>query len=330
MVSSAQVKALVQSHSEQDDSQFYSIAMQVAAREARAGREKFAQELRDIVDRAKTAAPPKPARTSVVRLVQPRNGDVSSLLDVSYPEYRLRDIVFSPAVKIEVEELLVEQRQSGALAAHGLTPSKRVLLIGPPGTGKTTTAKAIAGELGLPLFIIRFDTLITRYMGETAAKLRLVFDELAETKGVYLFDEVDALGGDRGLSNDVGEVRRILNSFLQFLETDPSDSLILAATNHPQLLDPAMFRRFDKVIHFPLPDAAAIEDVIKNRLATFSLSRLSWQKVINAAKGLSHADICVAAENAAKRVVLAGEKTLPTATLVAALEARPRNRGGSD
>ena len=329
MVSSDQVLALVQSHSEGDDSQFYSVAMQVAAKEARAGRSRFAQELRDLVDQVRARTPLTPKVSSIVPLVQPR-GEVASLLSVSYPNARLTDLVLSTEVEQAVKTILSEQRQRGTLAEYGLTPSRRVLLIGPPGTGKTSTAHVIAGELGLPLYVIRFDTLITKFMGETAAKLRLVFDELSETRGVYLFDEVDALAGDRGLSNDVGEIRRVLNSFLQFLESDTSESLILAATNHPQLLDHAIFRRFDAVLEFPLPNETAIQPVIANRLSAFKLDGISWPKVTAAASGLSHGDLCVAAENAAKRAVLSGKDRILTAALVAALDERPRRKAYGD
>ena len=182
----------------------------------------------------------------------------------------------------------------------------------------------IAGELGLPLFAIRLDSIITKFMGETAAKLRLVFDALVETRGVYLFDEVDALAGDRAAPNDVGEIRRVLNSFLQFLEEDDSDSVVVAATNHPRLLDNALFRRFDTVMDFALPDDKGIRTVIENRLASFSISNLSWKRVISAAEGLSHAEIATAAENAAKRTVLAERARIRTDDLVSALAERAR------
>lgn len=131
-------------------------------------------------------------------------------------------------------------------------------------------------QLHLPLFLIRLDGLITKFMGETAAKLRLVFDALSKTRGVYLFDEVDALGGERARPNDVGEIRRVLNSFLQFHERDESNSLLVAATNHPQKLNRAMFRRFDAVIDYPLPTADVAKAVIRNRLANVHLSRIAW------------------------------------------------------
>jgi AAA+ superfamily predicted ATPase len=161
-------------------------------------------------------------------------------------------------------------------------------------------------------------------MGETAAKLRLIFDALVDTRGVYLFDEVDALAGDRAAPNDVGEIRRVLNSFLQFLEEDSSESIIVAATNHPQLLDNALFRRFDTVMDFALPDDVSVQSVIKNRLATFQIGNLSWPRVIDASRGLSHAEIATAAENSAKRTVLAGRSRILTEDLVAALDERPR------
>ena len=174
------------------------------------------------------------------------------------------------------------------------------------------------------MFAIRLDSIITKFMGETAAKLRLIFDALVETRGVYLFDEVDALAGDRAAPNDVGEIRRVLNSFLQFLEEDASDSVIVAATNHPGLLDSALFRRFDTMMDFALPDEKSIQTVIENRLALFSTSNLSWRRVISAAQRLSHAEIATAAENAAKRTVLAGRARIRTDDLVSALAERTR------
>ena len=178
----------------------------------------------------------------------------------------------------------------------------------------------------MPLFSVLLDGLITKFMGETAAKLRLVFEAAERTRGVYLFDEFDALGGERANPNDVGEARRSLNAFLQFLEQDTSESLLIAATNHVGLLDRALFRRFDDIVTFTLPDEPRILDVMKIRLATMNTSPLEWAAAAKVAAGLSHADIARACDDAAKDAVLADEETIGTRALVAALELRRDGR----
>ncbi len=327
MANADQVKALIKSHAEGDDTRFYSIALQVAARAARSGQGHLAQELRDLVDSLRAEKPGSvgPKRTPVP-VAKPR-GELADLLSVSYPTTRMADLVLEPSVRTQLERVVREQRQHDRLRSQGFHPLSRVLLIGPPGTGKTLSASALAGELRLPLFVIRLDGLITKFMGETAAKLRLVFDALLDTRGVYLFDEVDALGGERSRENDVGEIRRVLNSFLQFLEQDRSDSLLVAATNHPQLLDRAMFRRFDSVIEYPLPTPDVARAVIRNRLATVKLGRIGWNKVDAAASGLSHAEITLAAERAAKDTILGEAGRVDTPALVSALVERHSRTG---
>lgn len=327
MANADQLKALVKSHAEGDDTRFYSIALQVAARAARGGQAHFAQELRDLVDELRKDTRRTPLRKGGPTPVAQPRGDLAGLLSVSYPATRMADLVLDEHVRGQLERVVVEQRQHDRLRARGFRPLRRALLLGPPGTGKTLSASALAGELKLPLFVIRLDGLITKFMGETAAKLRLVFDALIETRGVYLFDEVDALGGERGRDNDVGEIRRVLNSFLQFLEQDQSDSLLVAATNHPQLLDRAMFRRFDTVIQYPLPTRAVGRAVIRNRLSTVRLGRIAWTQVDRAIEDLSHAELTLAAERAAKDAILAGETQVGTARLVSALNERHSRTG---
>ncbi len=186
------------------------------------------------------------------------------------------------------------------------------------------TASVLAGELRVPLFSIQLHSLITKFMGETAAKLRLVFDALEQTRGVYFFDEFDALGGERAASNDVGEIRRVLNSFLQFLEQDVSDSLVIAATNFAGLLDRALFRRFDAVIEYQLPSKETAILIMKARLAMLKTDEVNWNEPADAAEGLSHADVARACEQAAKGAILGDRTSVKTAELVETLaERRP-------
>ncbi len=305
MATADQVKALVRSHADGDDTRFYAIAIQVAAQAARGGHGKSAQELRDLVDQIKErAGAGEPIRgAKAVPIAQPR-GELASLLTVGYPKTRLTDMALAEGLRARLDRVLTEQRERSRILDHGFSPLRKLLLVGPPGTGKTMSAAALAGELGLPLFCIQLDGLITKYMGETAAKLRLVFDAIQSTRGVYLFDEFDALGGERGSKNDVGEIRRVLNSFLQFLEQDRSESLVLGATNHVALLDRALFRRFDSVLDYKLPTAEVAVQVMRARLGLLDTSEIEWGTIAKAAAGLSHAEIAMACEQAAKNAIL--------------------------
>jgi SpoVK/Ycf46/Vps4 family AAA+-type ATPase len=320
MATAEQFKALLRSYVAGDGDRFLTVSMQVAAHAARKGQEKLARELRELIDEAKerAVAPPTNHAVPIARLP----GDLGDLIAASYPKTRMVDMVLSPATRESLLRVVTQYRQQGKLRSHGLSARRKLLLVGPPGSGKTMTAAALAGELHLPLLSARLDGLITKFMGETAAKMRLIFDAMARTRGVYLFDEFDAIGGDRSRPNDVGEMRRVLNSFLQFLEADDSDSLILAATNHEGLLDPALFRRFDDVIRYGLPAPEQAEELIRSRLNQFRLAEVDWGMVREAASGLSYAEVARAGDEAAKEAVLADLDDVPDLALLHALRER--------
>jgi SpoVK/Ycf46/Vps4 family AAA+-type ATPase len=267
-------------------------------------------------------------------MARPR-GEVADLLTVTYPKIHLSDLVLASKTRKVLDRVIREHKTIRDIRAHGLAPRKKLLLVGPPGTGKTMTASAIAGELSLPLFTVRLDRLITRYMGETAAKLRLVFDAIAQTRAIYLFDEFDSIGSERGLANDVGEIRRVVNSFLQMVEQDSSDSVIIAATNHPTILDRALFRRFDDIIRYMLPTEDEIKAALKAKIAGAKPgTQIQWARLASRAKGLSYADITRAAEDALKQALIE-HRALTNADLSAALSERhmtlnhrtPKSRG---
>lgn len=184
------------------------------------------------------------------------------------------------------------------------------------------TAEALAGELKLPLFTVLLHGLITKFMGETAQKLRMIFDAVRTNRGVYLFDEIDALAASRGSENDIGEARRILNSFLQFLDEDTGPSIVVATTNLPEILDRAVLRRFDLVLPYQLPDADAIGKAMRRRLRGFGVESVNWRDVVHHAEGLSTADVVAAGEDAARRAVLGNSSEIRTVAIVASLERR--------
>lgn len=323
MATAEQLIALVDSIGEGDRTRFYRVALQVAAREARKGHKNVARELREAIDKARANEKVVSRSKGPVPIAQPR-GDLEGLLTASFPETSLRQMVLSKPVESSLERLLSEHRQAHRLSEHGLNPRRKLLLVGPPGTGKTFTSQAIAGELKLPLFKVRLEGLITRFMGETAAKLRLVFDAMHAQKGVYLFDEFDSIGADRGTPNDVGEIRRVLSSFLQFIEADESESLIIAATNHIQILDSALFRRFDDVIRYELPDKARRREAFEEFLATFPKKEIDWANIAAASKGLNYADILRVCEDAAKEMILSGGDLIAKNHILDAIKERQR------
>ena len=303
MSSAEQLKALLKSHLEGDDERFLSVALQVAAHEARVGHGKLAVELRALVDQAKNGRDARALAGGPPATPNAR-GLPAGLLDASYPKCRLGDLVLGNGVAQQIERVIREQRHAARIIEQGLAPRSKLLLVGPSGTGKTMTASVLAGELGLALLQVRLDALITKYMGETAARLRQIFDSTSRTRGVYFFDEFDAIGSQRGLANDVGEIRRVLNSFLQMIEQERSHSMVVAATNHSDILDPALFRRFDDVLYYELPDEAQIAKLLKARLARTAVKRLAWRRLAAAAVGLSHADVTRAADEALKDALL--------------------------
>ncbi|MBI5605823.1 MAG: ATP-binding protein [Deltaproteobacteria bacterium] len=321
MATAEQLKSLIKSHLEGDEAHFLSVAMQMAASEARTGHGKLAQEIRLIIDEAKSRKQAiEPSRKSIP-IAQPR-GELSLLLTVAYPKIRLADMILEVEVLERLTRLIKEHRQITKIRSHGLSPRKKLLLIGPPGTGKTMSSGVLAGELGLPLFVVRLDSLITKYMGETAAKLRLIFDAIGQTRGVYLFDEFDSIGSQRGLGNDVGEIRRILNSFLQLIEQDESDSILLAATNHPDILDFALYRRFDDIIKYDLPNRELTIKALQSKLVAFKKSEIDWEGLADIAAGLSYADLSRACEEAIKDTIINDRKKIENADILKTLSER--------
>lgn len=308
------IKALVRSHAGGDDDAFYAVALQVAAQAARQGHHRLATELKDAVQDSRRAR-----ATRVTSISQPR-GDLADLVIATHPTVSLKDLVLPAELETHVTRVLSEQRQRKHLLDHGFEPVHRLLFEGPPGTGKTMTAAVLAHELALPLLTVRLDSLLSKFMGESAAKLRVIFEAVEQHRAVYLFDEFDALGGDRA-GNDVGEARRILNSFLMLIEKSGNESLLIAATNHRSILDRAVFRRFDMVLDYSLPDPEQGAAVIRRRLGSVARG-VRWQSLATSMQGLSHADLVRAAETAAKGVILNGGTTVTTDDLRVALKSR--------
>ena len=313
MATAEQIKSLIRTHLSEDDERFYTLALQVAAHEAQQGHAALAHDIRGIVDKNRKV------RGSNVLLKFPQ--EMTGMVLSKKTDLPISALVVPEEIRDRIQRIVQEHRQQEKLKKHGLSNRRKILLTGPPGTGKTLTAQVIAHELRHPLHTIQVDKLVTKFMGETSAKLRQIFDLIREERGVYLFDEFDAIGGERSRENDVGEMRRVLNALLQFIEQDTSESLIIGATNNPALLDRALFRRFDDVLHYTLPDEPLRRRLIENVLGKFK-SRLGWKTILAESEGLSHAELDHACRDAIKDAILNDKKAVDSSSLAKMLRER--------
>ncbi len=321
------LKQLLLAHVDGDDAAFKKAALQLASAESTAGHIRIAEDLREIV-----AKMPR-HRANVVDIAQPR-GELGDVLEGGHREERLADIVLTAKCRALFERVLLENRSRECLEKFGVPPRRKLLFHGPPGCGKTLGAGVVAGEMGLPLMTVRLDALFSRFLGATANHLRSIFAEMPRRPGVYLFDEFDAVAKARGDSHDVGEMNRIVTAFLQLMDGDASNSILIAATNHAELIDRAMFRRFDVIVPFPVPSAAQVEALLKLRFAAFDLPTSIVKEAAKAAKGMSFADVARACDDAIRTMALAGRKHLDPDDVVEAFmrtqhrEGKPRSPRG--
>lgn len=287
---------------ERNEDAFERVAEAIIADEAAANHHHFARELQRALS-VETHEKPRAARRPQSLTALPRDRrHGEQLITVSEPSNDATRLVLLTETRRHVERITDELRSKQKLARHGLKPKSKLLFWGPPGCGKTLTAHWLALEIGLPVGLVRLNALITSYLGETAAHIQRVFDVAQSTPMVLLLDEADAIGKDRDDPHDVGELKRVINSLLQAMDTFRSgDSILIAASNHQHLLDPALWRRFDDVVEFPKPGVKEIEQYVERLLSGVVVSG-SLRQLFQSMKSLAFADI--------ERCVIEGVKTM--------------------
>lgn len=298
MATADQILSLIRNHLNNDDTQFRKVALQISAVEARSGHAIVARTIQELLNQKKTSL-------GTVRLVS-KNKDIDDLLLQVDTYGDMTSLVLSQELKEKLDRVIKEYLKKETLSKYGLANRRKLLLYGASGTGKTMTASALAKEFNLPFFVVRTEKVVTKFMGETGQKLGRIFDFINEVPAVYLFDEFDAIGSQRGMDNEVGEQRRILNTFLQLLERDDSESFIIAATNSIESIDKAMFRRFDDVIEYKLPDTEQRLALLREYL--YTAKNLDFSSAESLFDGMSHAEIKMVCSDIFKESLLNDRK----------------------
>ena len=311
------LKLLLRAHVEDDEPTFRKAALQLAAAESSAGHVRVANEIRELIAKLPPAATRR--QQPVIDIAAPR-GELADILEGRHRDERLRDIVLLEEARETILRVISENRSRARLERFGVSPRRRLLFHGPPGCGKTLAAAVLAGEMGLPLMTVRFDALFSRFLGATAVQLRAIFAEMPRRPAVYLFDEFDSVAKARGDAQDVGEMNRVVTAFLQLVDADMSGSILVAATNHVELLDRAVFRRFDVIVPFDKPTLTQITDLLNLRLSNVGLSGEAAKRLAKEAEGWSCADVVRACDNAVRTMALDDREKLLERDVIQSLE----------
>ncbi len=314
------LKSLFEAYQQRDDPGFRCAASKIVREERKKHHPVLANELERILSNGARSRDVSRQASPSFDPVPVDSDRKTPLLCVRRPDRYFSDLVLSRQTLDVLARVMLEVRGWDVLDAHGLSPTRRLLFCGPSGCGKTTSAGAVAAELGLPMLYVRFDSVVvSSLLGETAANLRKVFDYANRGQWVVFFDEFDAIGRSRDDATEHGEIKRVVNTFLQLLDGFEGRSLVIAATNFEQALDPAIWRRFDDVLRFELPDSTGLEALLKKRLRPLHATTLQIAALMDVISGSSFAEAERVCFDARKRCALSGATQLGEEDIAAAL-----------
>ncbi|MFH1097769.1 MAG: AAA family ATPase [Candidatus Desantisbacteria bacterium] len=321
MTSNDLIKQLLFSFNSNDKEAFLSAAREYIEREKRMKHTQVVKELEKILFDRNGNSTSFPERRFKNAIPIPRDSEKGfPLLEVKQFEDSFENLIVSENVKKQLDQIIREFKDSDILATYNLSYKKKILLCGKPGTGKTYTVRIVSSLLNIPLVYIRFDSIISSYLGETASNLRKVFDYIEQGTWIVLFDEFDIIGKNRDDIHEHGEIKRVVNNFLQMLDNFGGTSILFAATNHQYLLDPAVWRRFDDVLFYELPSSDTRQKLFERYLKPLKREHdINMNAIIEKSEGLSPADIKMIAEEAMKLFIIDSRNSLTEADLVDAL-----------
>ncbi|NQV27831.1 MAG: ATP-binding protein [Rhodopirellula sp.] len=296
---------------------FRKVAESVIADQLASNHHQLAKELRAALGDISKSPGHRTAEPLTALTRERRNGE--QLLTIYHEPASTEHLCLEDSTRQRIDRFINERRNTRKLASHGYAPKSKLLFWGPPGCGKTLTAHFLANQFGLKVGVVRLNALISSFLGDTAAHLQQVFDAAQSTPMVLLFDEIDSVAKTRDDSRDVGELKRVVNSFLQAMDTfSARDSFLIGASNHQYLLDPAIWRRFDDVILFPTPSPKLRRDYIRHQLNGVTLKG-SLETLVKKTAGLSFAQMEQLLVEAIKSMILDDRGELTTQQIFAEL-----------
>ena len=297
---------LFEAFTKKDDELFYKIAWDITEEEKRKKHHLLAEQLKRIL--TENSVTLHKNYSQEVPPIPRDNEKGFRLLDVKKFFLDWDDVVLAKETEEILRQIVKELEEEDVLATYGLKPRQKILFYGPPGTGKTLTAKVMSSIIGYPLVYVRFESVISSYLGETASNLRKIFDYIEKGKWVVLFDEFDIIGKQRDDPTEHGEIKRVVNNFMLMLENYEGDSMIMASTNHPHLLDIGVWRRFDEIIYFGLPDKERRKKIFEKYLRVLKKDKnFDLNKLSEESDSFSGADIEQVCIDALKMAILSGK-----------------------
>ena len=321
MTSSELIKELFLSFRSKDENSFLAAAKEYIEREKRKKHNIVVKELEKALYSANISNRSFSERRFKTSQPVPRDSEKGfPLLQIKHFNEDFDSLILNVETKAQLSQIIREFKDSDILSTYNLNYKKKILLCGKPGTGKTFSAQIMSSILNIPLIYVRFDSIISSYLGETAANLRKVFDYIENGIWIVLFDEFDIIGKNRDDIHEHGEIKRVVNNFLQMLDNYNSESILFAATNHHNLLDPAIWRRFDDVIHYELPDLSTRTALFERYLSPMKREKnLDLNKAAKQTSGFSPADIKMITEEAIKLAIIDSRDRLSSKDLTTAV-----------
>jgi len=318
------IKEIFKSFINEDKQKFLEFANAIISDEKKLNHQLFANELKDIIEKAD--------KLNIVQEVDynksykkniplPRDNEKGfPLLELKEFELNWDDLIINEDIKTHLHSIEKGFWNKEILSSYGIKPKQKVLFYGVPGTGKTLTAKILSNVLGFPLVYVRFDAIVSSYLGETATNLKKIFDFIEKGQWVVLLDEFDVVGKQRDDQYEHGEIKRVVNNFMQLLDSFDGESLIIAATNHEQLLDPGLWRRFDDIIHFELPDEKEREKLFQFYFKSIKKVKLDNARLASMSTGLSAADISQIVSESIRQMIIENKTDISIELITAVID----------